>query len=108
MKPGTPDTLAISQPTFDTQKITTSVTLDEGQPEFLGNDVANAAQGAANGGGPSEIWLAFLNVSLVNVPAGKAKAPANPVNSVAGGIRPTAFIRSTAPPRATCWWRQPR
>jgi hypothetical protein len=78
-EPGTPDTLAISQPIFDTQKITTSVSVIDGQPTFLGTISRCTPQGAANGGGPSEVSLAFLNVSLVNIPAGKV--PAKPVTS---------------------------
>ena len=72
----TPNTLPVPQPIFDTQKITTSTTVIDGQPAFLGTISRCTPQGAANGGGPSEISLAFLNVSLVNIPAGKAPAKA--------------------------------
>jgi hypothetical protein len=78
-EPGSPDTLAISQPIFDTQKITTSVTVLDGQPAFLGTFSRATSQGVANGGGPSEVTLAFLNVSVVSIPIGKV--PAKPVNA---------------------------
>jgi hypothetical protein len=75
-EPGTADTIQVSQPIFDTQKITTSVDAIDGQPTYLGTISRSTSQGAVNGGSPSEVSLAFLHVSVVNIPAGKA--PANP------------------------------
>jgi hypothetical protein len=78
-EPGTPGTLATSQPIFDTQKLTTAISTVDGQPTFLGTFSRSTPGGAANGSGPSEVSLAFLHVSVVNIPAGKTPAkPATP------------------------------
>jgi hypothetical protein len=68
--------LLISQPIFNTQKITTSTAVTDGEPHYLGTMNPTAPQGIARGGAPSEIWLAFLHVSIQGPPPAKAKAPA--------------------------------
>lgn len=63
--------LLISQPIFNTQKITTSTTVADGEPHYLGTMNPTAPQGIAQGSAPSEIWLAFLHVSIQGPPPAK-------------------------------------
>jgi hypothetical protein len=70
--PELPGTLLTSQPIFNTQKITTSTSVVDGEPHYLGTMSPQTPQGIAQGGAPSEIWLAFLHVSLQGPPPKKA------------------------------------
>lgn len=73
--------LLVSQPVFNTQKITTSTAVTEGESHYLGTMTPSAIQGIARGSAPSEMWLAFLHVNIQGPPPAKAqpkpKAPAN-------------------------------
>jgi hypothetical protein len=62
-----------SQPLFNTQKITTSVTTDENVPYYLGTYTPPPAQGAPNDAGSPEVWLSFVHTSTQKVPQPAAK-----------------------------------
>jgi hypothetical protein len=66
--------LAVSQPTFSTQKITTSITTISGEPYYLGTMTPQTPQGMDNGAAASEIWLIFLHNNIVGPAPGGAKA----------------------------------
>jgi len=61
---GMADDSLISQPTFNMQKITTSITTQESEITYLGTMTPPTVQGMANGDAASEIWLAFIRVHL--------------------------------------------
>jgi hypothetical protein len=69
--PGGPST---SLPYFNDQKITTSVTTDEGVPYFLSTYTPPPAQGAVNNAGSEDVWLAFLHTSIQKAPTPEAKS----------------------------------
>jgi hypothetical protein len=66
----------VSQPTFSTQKITTTTTVTHGEPHYLGTMTPPTPQGMANGAAASELWLTFLHVSVQGPPSAGAKSPA--------------------------------
>jgi hypothetical protein len=68
--------LLASQPIFNTQKISTSTAVTEGEPHYLGTMTPTAPQGIARGSAPSEIWLAFLHVSIQGPPPAKPQPKA--------------------------------
>ena len=71
---GMPGDSLVSQPLFNAQKITTSVTTDEGVPYFLSTFTPPPAQGALNNAGSEEVWLAFVHTSIQKAPAPEAKS----------------------------------
>ena len=66
----------VSQPIFETQKFTTSTTVIDGEPHYFGTMSPHSPQGIANGAVNSEIWLAFLNVTVQGAPPAKVAKPA--------------------------------
>ncbi|MEP6669424.1 MAG: hypothetical protein ABJF10_09745 [Chthoniobacter sp.] len=83
--PETGNWLATSQPTFNTQKFLTSITVDNNAPHFAGTMTPQSPKGIAEGGAPSEMWLSFVHVSVQGPPPAKArpqgKAPAKPADN---------------------------
>lgn len=66
---------ATSVPIFNNQRITTSVTTDEGVPSYLGTFTPPPVQGADNNAGPGEVWLAFVHSSIQKTPVPADKSP---------------------------------
>ena len=63
----------VSQPIFNLQSVTTSITTQEGEIAFLGTMTPPTARGVANGEATSEIWLAFVRVHLPSPTAEEMK-----------------------------------
>jgi hypothetical protein len=72
--PGAGDDPATTQPFFNTQKLTTSVTTDENTPYYLGTFTPPPAQGSPNNAGSPEVWLAFVHTSIQKLPEVDPKA----------------------------------
>jgi len=70
---GSVDDAPTSQPLFNSQRVTTSVTTDEGTPYYLGTFSPPPAQGAPNNAGSPEVWLAFLHTSIQKSPVPNAE-----------------------------------
>lgn len=84
--PNTPGALAVSQPIFTTQKLTTSLQLTSGEPYYLGTMTPTTPHGIARGETPSEIWLAFLHVNIQGPPP--AKPQPKPKTTAKSGEEP--------------------
>lgn len=65
---GAGDDPATTQPFFNAQKLTTSVSTDENTPYYLGTFTPPPAQGAPNNSGSPEVWLAFVHTSIQKLP----------------------------------------
>lgn len=74
------DDSPVSQPLFNTQKITTSTTFPANEAHFLGSLSPATGHGAANGGAGSEMWLAFVRMNVVGPTADEMKPPAKPMD----------------------------
>jgi hypothetical protein len=68
---------AVSQPQFTSQKLVLTVGVTDGEPHFLGSFSPPTLPGIANGGGASQVWLAFIHLSLQK-PAPPAQPPSKP------------------------------
>jgi hypothetical protein len=88
---GMADDAVISQPLFNSQKLNTSTTVKEGEPHYLGTFSPPTPQGFANGGVASEVWLAFLQVSLLRPPIDQSKAPVKPADWSAVNLEYTCY-----------------
>lgn len=68
---------AVSQPQFTSQKLVLTAGATDGEPHFLGSFSPPTLAGIANGGGASQVWLAFIHISLQK-PAPPAQPPSKP------------------------------
>ena len=70
----------VSQPRFDVQQITTSVSFPINEPHYLGSSSPTTSCGSANADTPSEMRLAFVRFNSLTPSAEESKAPAKPMD----------------------------
>ncbi len=72
------DDPGVTQPLFNTQKLTTSTSLQVNGPHYLGSFTPPAERGIGDGAPNAKVWLAFVRMNLFAPTAAELKPPAKP------------------------------
>ena len=76
---GMPDDPRVSQPFFNTQKLTMTTSLQCNEPHYLGS-LTPPREAGLGGGANAEVWLAFVRINLIAPTAAEMKPPAKPMD----------------------------